>query len=97
MKDSLAKMQSGFKPGFSTETSRLNTTNQWILNIDKKGYNLVLFLNLRKAFNAISYDIPAKKLEHYGISDTELTWFQSYASDRPQYCCIDGYLNQTIS
>ena len=36
IKDSLSKRQSGFKPGHSTELSLLNTTNKWIINIDKK-------------------------------------------------------------
>ena len=35
VKDSLSKTQSGFKPGHSTESSLLNTTNKWIINIDK--------------------------------------------------------------
>ena len=42
IKDSLAKMQSGVILGFSTETSLLIATNQWILNIGKK----VLLLDL---------------------------------------------------
>ena len=37
------------KPGHSTETCLLNTTNKWIVNIDKGCYNLTLFLDLRKA------------------------------------------------
>ena len=36
IKDLLSKTQSGFKPGHSTESSLLNTTNKWIINIDKK-------------------------------------------------------------
>ena len=34
IKDSLSKTQSGFKPGHSTKSSLLNTTNKWIINID---------------------------------------------------------------
>ena len=36
IKDSLSKTQSGFNPGYSTESSLLNTTNKWIINIDNK-------------------------------------------------------------
>ena len=35
IKHLLSETQSGFKKGYSTETSLLNTTNRWILNIDK--------------------------------------------------------------
>ena len=33
LKDLLSKTQSGFKPEHSTETSFLNTTDKWIINI----------------------------------------------------------------
>ena len=90
IKGSLSSTQSGFKSGYSTETSLLNTTNHWILNIDKKYYNLMLFLHLRKAFDTVAHDILIKKLNLYGIRGTELAWFKSYLSNRLQYCCIDG-------
>ena len=51
LKESLSVTQSGFKSGCSSETSLLNTTTRWILNIDKKYLNLTLFLDLRKAFD----------------------------------------------
>ena len=86
----LSNTQSGFKSGYSTETSLLNTTTRWILNIDKKYYNLTLFLDLRKAFDTVAHDILIKKLDLYGIRGTELAWFKSYLSNRLQYCCIDG-------
>ena len=56
----MSKVQSGFKPGFSTETSLLNTTNQWIINIDKGCYNLVLLLDLRRAFDTVDHQILTK-------------------------------------
>ena len=86
----MSKVQSGFKPGFSTETSLLNTTNQWIINIDKGCYNLVLFLDLRKAFDTVDHQILTKKLEFYGVRNTELAWFESYLFNRRQYCSIAG-------
>ena len=77
LKESLSVTQSGFKPGCSTETSLLNTTNRCILNIDKKYLNLTLFLDLRKAFDTVAHEILIQKMDFYGIKDIELAWFKS--------------------
>ena len=89
LKESLSVTQCGFKPGCSTETSLLNTTNRWILNMDKKYLNLTLFLDLRKAFDTVAHEILIQKMDFYGIKGIELAWFKSYLSNRMQYCCID--------
>ena len=50
IKGSLSNTQSGFKSGYSTETSLLNTTNRWILNIYKKILQSDAFSRLTKSF-----------------------------------------------
>ena len=90
LKESLSFTQSGFKPGCSTETSLLNTTNRWILNINKKYLYLTPFLDLRKAFDTVAHEILIQKMDFYGIKGIELAWFKSYLSNRMQYYCIDG-------
>ena len=91
LKGLLLNNQSGFKPGHSTETSLLNTTNKWIINIDNGCLNLTLFLDLRKAFDTIDHKILLEKLDYYGIKDNDLSWFESYLSNRNQYCSIEGH------
>ena len=44
----LTESQSGFRPRFSTETTLLEETNEWIKNIDKSLLNGVIFLDLQK-------------------------------------------------
>ena len=80
-----------FKPGHSTETSLLNTTNSWLINMDKGYFNLTLFLDLRKAFDTVDHKILLKKLYYYKIANNDLAWFESYLSNRIQYCSIDGH------
>ena len=59
-------------------------------SIDKGKYGCGIFIDLRKAFDTVNHGILLKKLEHYGIRDNMLDWFQSYLSDRKQYVDING-------
>lgn len=44
----LNDLQSGFRLMFSTETAFLETTNQWLWNIDSDLLNVVIFSDLKK-------------------------------------------------
>ena len=59
--------------------------------MDKGYFNLTLFLDLRKAFDTVDHKILLKKLYYYGIASNDLAWFESYLSNRIQYCSIDGH------
>ena len=53
----LSKYQFGFRRHHSTSTALLDSTNQWYSNIDKGLINIVAFLDLKKAFDAIDHEI----------------------------------------
>ena len=95
--DYLYKNQSGFRLKYSTQTALLNTSNQWLIKIDKGEYNLAVFLDLRKAFDTVNHNVLLLKLESYGILGIELKWFKSYLSDRQQYCSVNDHVSALAS
>ena len=55
--DILADTESGFRPSHSTLTALLDITNDWFSNMDNGLLNGVLFLDLKKAFDAVDHEI----------------------------------------
>ena len=52
------------------------------MNIDHGRLNSIVFLDIRKAFDTVNYDILLQKLECYGIKGNRRTFFQSYLENR---------------
>ena len=67
IKGRIYKYQSGFRPKHSTETAVLNASNRWFLNIDQGKYNLVVFLDLRKAFDTVNHEYPLRSWNTTGF------------------------------
>ena len=78
----LSKYQSGFRSLHSTVTALLETTDSWALNIDRGLINAVVFLDLKKAFDTVDYEILLSKLRSYGIRGQALRLFRSYLVDQ---------------
>ena len=53
--------------------------------IDSGKYGCNMFVDLRKAFDTVNHKRLLNKLEHYGIRDNMLKWFQSYLTDGRQF------------
>ena len=93
----LTDYQPGFRKGYSTCSSLLRTTNDWLVNMDKGLINGVVFLDLKKAFDTVDHDILIKKLEFYGIKNNALRWFISYLSNRKQVCKVGMSMSNGVN
>ena len=62
------------------------------MNIDNI-LNLVVFIELKKAFDTVNHDILLKKLELYGINGQAVNLLTSYLSNRHQKCQIDNFVS----
>ena len=83
-KQLLSKHQFGFRPFHSTTTTLLDCTNEWYVNMDRGLYNLVVLLDLRKAFDTVNHGILLKKLQMYGFETRALNFMCDYLRKRTQ-------------
>ena len=83
--DILYKKQFGFQAKNSTEHAALVLSENILTAFDKNEFLLSLFIDLSKAFDTVDHNILVKKLENYGVRNSNLKWFQSYLSKRKQF------------
>ena len=87
--------QSGFLKLHSTLTCLLKNTDDWYSGLDTGQMVGTVFIDLKKAFDTVDHDLLCKKLEHYGVQQREPSWFQSYLSNRKQFCRVGGVDSRT--
>ena len=86
----LSTNQSGFRALHSTLTTLLKNTDDWYSGMDLGKYVGTVFVNLKKAFDTVDHNVLLQKLNHYGVQELDLQWFESYLSNRKQFTRIDG-------
>ena len=86
----LTSSHAAFRRLNSTTTSLISSTGHWHENMDNNKMYLAIFLDLRKAFDTVDHNILIKKLNSYGIVDRTGDWFESYLSNRTQFCTFNG-------
>ena len=86
--DLFSDTQFGFRKFHSTASALLDCTNDWYINLDRKMFNLVVVIDLKKAFDTVDHQILLSKLELYGIIGQALNLLKSYLTNRKQKCQI---------
>ena len=84
--------QFGFRPRHSTTHPVLKFLDKifYALNQKESEYCLGIFLDLKKAFDTVNFDILLGKMSHYGFKGVENLWFKNYLSDRNQFVYVNG-------
>ena len=83
--------QHGFRKKHSTIDALAESTEKIGLNHRKKEDVVSVFLDLKKAFDTIEYDILLYKLEKTGIRGKGLDWIKSYVTNRKKQVVENGY------
>ena len=75
----LTPFQCGFRKKHSTENAAITFSAFVWRGMDEGILTGAVFIDLRKAFDSVDH-----KLERYGLSEKELSWFCSYLTERRQ-------------
>jgi hypothetical protein len=93
----ITPQQFGFRSSHSTTHPMTLLMNKVATALNDKKHSLILFCDLKKAFDTCNHQILFNKLTKLGIRGTELAWFKSYLTDRKQFVDIDGNVSELLS
>ena len=91
--NTLTDNEAAFRELYSTMTPLITSTDYWYEKIDFSKINVTIFLDLEKAFDTkgtVDHTTLIQKLQKHGIKDREGEWFQSYLSNRKQFCSLNS-------
>ena len=86
----LDENQSGFRKGFSTCTALLKVTEDIREAMDRSELTALVLLDFSKAFDTVDLDLLLTKLKTLHLSESCLTWFNSYLRNRQQSVSVQN-------
>lgn len=93
--NSLYESQYGFRHNFSTDMAVIEIQDRIIKELNSGKEVIAVFMDLSKAFDALSHEILLQKLQYYGVRGICLDWFRSYLSNRKQFT-VYNYNNSQL-
>ena len=87
----LNENQFGFRKGYSTEMALSSFIEKITSSLDKGQHSVGVFLDLKKAFDTVNFNILFDKLSHIGIRGNPLNLLKSYLNNRKQTVTISSF------
>ena len=84
----LYKHQYGFRGKHGTSHPLIHFTNKVSNALNNNQFNLSIFIDLKKAFDTVDFNILFNKLDIYGIKNIENNWFNNYLNNRVVTCGV---------
>ena len=92
----IAPTQYDFRAGHLTIHALTDVITSIYDNININQHTILIFLDIKKAFDTVNHKILIKKLEHYGIRGTANDLSKSHLSDRKQFVILDHTIHCNI-
>ncbi|KAF7248605.1 Phosphatase and actin regulator 1 [Varanus komodoensis] len=89
--DYLDPFQSGFRPGYGTESALVALYDDLCREKDRGSASLLVLLDLSVAFDTIDHGILLDRLAGLGVGGTALQWFRSDLNGRFQKVMLADY------
>ena len=90
----LTKHQYGFRKNHSTTYLMLDLFDKIYDSKSKGNKPAIIFLDVKKAFDTVDYEILIKKLKFYGVEGTVILWLENYLKNRYQCTKIGDIVPQ---
>jgi hypothetical protein len=87
----ITPQQFSFRPSHSTVHPITLLLNKVTAALNEKKHLIIIFCDIKKAFDTCNHTILLSKLSKLGICGAELEWFRSYLSNRQQFVSICDY------
>ncbi|KAF7253150.1 hypothetical protein EYD10_01179 [Varanus komodoensis] len=89
--DYLDPFQSGFRPGYGTESALVTLYDDLCRERDRGSASLLVLLGLSVAFDTIDHGILLERQVGLGVGGTAWRWFRSYLNGRFQKVVLGDY------
>ena len=93
--DILTSSQFGFRAHHGVEHPLLLFANRVQNSLNNGKHNISVFIDLKKAFDTVNFQVLLRKLEHYGVRGKALKWFKNYLV-RSQFVVVGGDVVSSI-